>query len=223
MKVGATSFVSILAAVSVGAIDLRADSREWGDQISEALQVVERMTHLRPGQAIPVHVTRQCFVAVDTLLRQSPDGEDGEALRKLATHAEPLCQTPARSRLEQLGLLYLLMQTGIEPQVAQDSTPWPTNADEDEDLRGAVAACWNIGALSSEAQSVSVTVEFSLDMSGIPDGDVSLIRSTSADQAATDLAFQTARRAILRCGATGLDAPAGTHRLTFDPASMARR
>ncbi|MBK5928649.1 energy transducer TonB, partial [Rhodobaculum claviforme] len=93
-------------------------------------------------------------------------------------------------------------------------------------LRRAVAQCWNIGPLSTEAQAVTVTVGFRLARDATPEGDVRMIDYTGGSEAAARQAFEAARRAILRCGATGFPLPADSYdawrevEMTFNPESM---
>jgi hypothetical protein len=96
-------------------------------------------------------------------------------------------------------------------------------------LRRAVQGCWNVGALSSEALAVTVTVGFALDRTARPTGDVRLIDWTGGSQAAAERAFDTARRAIILCGRDGFPLPDDMFEvwrdveMTFNPESMRTR
>ena len=72
-----------------------------------------------------------------------------------------------------------------------------------DDLGTAIERCWNVGALSSEAQRISITIGFRLGTDGKPISDSIELRNTQGGDAATRQAFEAARRAILRCGAKG--------------------
>ena len=79
---------------------------------------------------------------------------------------------------------------------------------ERDALRVAVQQCWNVGALSSEALRVTVTVGVDMNRDGSP--DIASIRQVSAEggsDAAIRQAFEAARRAIIRCGARGFPLP----------------
>jgi hypothetical protein len=105
----------------------------------------------------------------------------------------------------------------------------PMTGSEREGFRGAVNACWNVDP-GSVAARVTVEVGFSLDQNGRVTGDVRLISANGGDQAATNTAFQAARRAILRCQTQGgYDLPAEKYGqwkdvvITFDPSGMRLR
>lgn len=64
--------------------------------------------------------------------------------------------------------------------------------------------CWNVGALSAEAQRATIAVRFEIDREGKPISDTIKLADTDAGPRPTDQAFEEARRAILRCGAIGV-------------------
>lgn len=106
----------------------------------------------------------------------------------------------------------------------------PMTAGEQDALRVAVQACWNVGALSMEALRTTVTVAVSVGQDGVPDaGSISLIGSSGGSDAATQQAFEAARRAIIRCGARGFPLPPEKFEqwrnmeLVFDPNGMRMR
>ena len=90
-----------------------------------------------------------------------------------------------------------------------------------------IAQCWNVGSLSTEALTTTIVVGMQMTEEAIP--IVSSIRMLSfsggSDRAAQQ-AFQSARRAIIRCGASGYDLPEDwidSHKeviLTFDAERM---
>uniref|UniRef100_UPI004048A31F energy transducer TonB n=1 Tax=Yoonia sp. TaxID=2212373 RepID=UPI004048A31F len=104
----------------------------------------------------------------------------------------------------------------------------PMTGSEREGFRVAVNACWNVDP-GSQAARVTLTVGFRLTQAGKVDGDVRQIAATGGDASATSIAFQAARRAILRCGASGYDLPADKYaqwkdvEITFDPSGMRLR
>ena len=104
----------------------------------------------------------------------------------------------------------------------------PMTGSERERFRVAVNACWNVDP-GSQAARVTLTVGFRLTQAGKVDGDVRQIAATGGDASATSIAFQAARRAILRCGASGYDLPADKYaqwkdvEITFDPSGMRMR
>ena len=96
---------------------------------------------------------------------------------------------------------------------------------EKDALRLAVQSCWVIDP-GSPAARVVVTVGMSLTEEGrVQEGSVELISNTEGDPAAVRTAFDSARRAILRCDAeqSGFDLPREKYsqwrnvEITFDP------
>jgi len=106
----------------------------------------------------------------------------------------------------------------------------PMTAGEQDALRVAVQACWNVGALSMEALRTTVTVAVSVGQDGVPDaGSISMVASNGESSTATQQAFEAARRAIIRCGARGFPLPPEKYdqwrnmELVFDPNGMRMR
>ena len=109
-----------------------------------------------------------------------------------------------------------------------EPTPVPTPAlspGEIDALRVAVGSCWNLGATGSEALRVVVTVGVSMTRDGRP-GNPRLVRFSGGSEAAARIAFDAARRAILRCGLEGYDLPEDRYEqwreieITFNPEEM---
>lgn len=103
----------------------------------------------------------------------------------------------------------------------------PLTNGEKDGLRVAVQACWNTGALSTEALTVTVTIGFNMTRSGQPElGSIRLLQATGSNEIAARQAYETARRAIIRCGVDGYDLPAEKYdhwrdiEMTFNPERM---
>lgn len=103
----------------------------------------------------------------------------------------------------------------------------PMTRGEKDALRVAVQACWNVGALSSAAQRVTVTLWVAMQPDGKPDAtSIRLLSSDGGDRAAVNRAYETARRAIIRCGLRGYDLPKDKYaqwreiEMTFNPERM---
>ena len=97
-----------------------------------------------------------------------------------------------------------------EPQAGQGSAPSgpPLTAGEKDGLRIAVQQCWNVGALSSDALNTTVTVYVAMQENGQPEsGSIRMLGYEGGTEAAAQQAFETARRAIIRCGSRGYDLP----------------
>ena len=94
-------------------------------------------------------------------------------------------------------------------------------------LSPAVQQCWNVGSLSSLALETTVVVALSLTQDGKPlVSSIRLVSSEGGTSASVKQAFETARRAIIRCGARGFDLPSDEYdqwkdlEMTFDPKGM---
>lgn len=113
------------------------------------------------------------------------------------------------------------------PVAAEAPAGPPMTAGEKDALRLAVQQCWNVGALSSDALQVTVTVAVTVAQSGVPDaGSVRMIGFQGGTEAAALQAYEAARRAILRCGAKGFQLPQEKYdqwreiEMEFNPSKM---
>ena len=96
------------------------------------------------------------------------------------------------------------------------------------DIRTEVGACWNVGGLSDLSMQTSLTLRFRMNENGIGPNLSSLAVIEVASPApifdetgqwskTVEHAFQSARRAIARCG-NRITLPAGEFgQITFDP------
>lgn len=105
----------------------------------------------------------------------------------------------------------------------------PMTGSEREGFRVAVNRCWNVDP-GSVAARVTIVVGFSLDQAGKVVGDVRQISADGGDASAVSTAYQSARRAILRCqNPNGYQLPADKYgqwkdvEITFDPSGMRLR
>ncbi len=103
----------------------------------------------------------------------------------------------------------------------------PMTRGEKDAMRLAVQRCWNVGALSSEALNTTVVVAVSMTKDGKPiSGSIQQLSASGGSGAATKQAYEAARRAIIRCGATGYDLPRDKYdrwrniEITFNPEKM---
>ena len=105
----------------------------------------------------------------------------------------------------------------------------PLTGDEKEAFKNQVLNCWAVN-IGSRAANVSVIL--SMDMQ--PDGKVvassmEMIGFKNGNQSDANVAFQAARRAVLRCQKAGYDLPKEKYKhwrnieLTFDPNEMHKR
>ncbi|TDT75220.1 cell division and transport-associated protein TolA [Litoreibacter halocynthiae] len=71
-----------------------------------------------------------------------------------------------------------------------------------------IQKCWNVGALGTDALAVSVVVGFQMEQNAKPIvGSIRMISSTGGSGVAVEKAYEAARRAIIRCGASGYNLP----------------
>ncbi len=103
----------------------------------------------------------------------------------------------------------------------------PLTTGEKDALRVAVQRCWNVGSLSTDALSTTVVVGFSMSEDGRPNvASINMLGSSGGSGAAARQAFETARRAIIRCGASGFPLPIEKYdqwrdiEITFNPENM---
>ncbi|MCC5990991.1 MAG: cell envelope biogenesis protein TolA [Rhodobacteraceae bacterium] len=104
------------------------------------------------------------------------------------------------------------------------------SAGQADALRLAIQQCWNIGALSTDALQVTVTLGFSMTPSAMPEaGTIRVIEASGGSEAAVSQAFEAARRAIIRCAGDGYGLPPEQYdawrdiEITFNPEGMRLR
>lgn len=100
---------------------------------------------------------------------------------------------------------------------------------ERQALRLAVQSCWVVD-VGSQASNVTVTLAMQMDRDGkVVPGSLKMVGSSGGSGAAVETAFQSARRAVLRCQKEGYDLPAAKFEqwkeieMTFNPADMRLR
>lgn len=112
------------------------------------------------------------------------------------------------------------------PTPAAPSGP-PLTVGEKDALRVAVQQCWNVGSLSTDALRTTVVVTVAMARDGRPDtGSIRMTGFEGGTEATARQAFEAARRAIIRCGASGFDLPVEKYdqwrdiEMTFNPERM---
>ena len=91
------------------------------------------------------------------------------------------------------------MKRLIFPAILAATLPSVGIASESQKLSDTIGKCWNIGFLSLNALRGDVTVSFHILESGTIDRESIKLISSSTPPERTDFAFQSARRALLRC------------------------
>lgn len=90
-------------------------------------------------------------------------------------------------------------------------------AQDGGDIRSNIGKCWNLGALSLESLSVSVTVRFAADENGkLRPNTIRLVSWSGGPKVNADRVFDTARRAIVLCAGNALR-PSAVETMRFDP------
>lgn len=144
-------------------------------------------------------------------------GAQPSAAAPPAPAADPMAEAVADAVAQAVGGASGTGGAGLAP------TGPPLTRGEKDALRLAVQSCWVIDP-GSPAARVVVTVGLSLTEEGrVQEGSIELISNTEGDPAAVRTAFDSARRAILRCGQSGFDLPREKYsqwrnvEITFDP------
>ena len=153
-----------------------------------------------------------------------------ERVVQTATPA-PDVQAPAAEESDPMAaaIAAAVAEAASAPAPAAPSGP-PLTSGQREGLRLAVQDCWNVGALSSEALRVTVTIEVQMNREGVPEqNSVRMLSNTGGSDTAIRQAYEAARRAVLRCGGSGYDLPAESYdywrtiEITFNPEDMRLR
>lgn len=202
---------------------------EDAEQPSEQETVVQE-------QAAPEETTTEIVTEAETPAG-APDTSPRPAVRPSRPVPAPQTETaqaeetPAAdttdAEAEELAALLAGGSQSSAPATATASGP-PLSGSEQEAFRLAVSSCWSVDP-GAEWARVVVTVEFDLTPEGKVDGDVRFVSATGGTDNLAQTAFQTARRAVMICGARGFNLPADKYDhwkqvvLTFDPATMRLR
>ena len=120
-----------------------------------------------------------------------------------------------------------LAEAGAQEQAETPAAPSgpPLTRGEKDALRVSVQNCWVVD-VGSRAANVTVTVGMKMTREGKVDGAISLLASEGGDDEATKVAFEAARRAVLRCQKGGYKLPIDKYEhwreieITFNPEKM---
>ncbi|MGB7319377.1 MAG: cell envelope biogenesis protein TolA [Planktotalea sp.] len=193
------------------AIDNTAQEATQPDANAE--QVIEEQSETAPEEAVTEIVTEaEQPVASAPTTSQRPKARP----RDVASSTPDTSSAVSAALSEALG----------EP-AASDAPSGPAlSAGETNALRLAVQNCWVVD-VGSQAANVTVVVGMSMDLRGkVIAGSLRLVSSSEADGAATETAYQAARRAVLRCQKEGYDLPEDKYEqwkeieMTFNPKDM---
>ena len=143
-----------------------------------------------------------------------------------APDAEPARDDAIEGAIE--GALAEALGEATAPVVAAAPSGPPLTRGEMDGLRVALADCWNVGSLSTDALATTVVLLVRMATDGRPES-VEMVSSDGTSPAATRGAYEAARRAVIRCGARGFPLPAEKYdqwreiEMTFDPSNMSIR
>ena len=202
-----------------------ANAAQGADQTSSAAAARKGVRHIGTELAGGGQVTPAALRACEGGLRR--------VLHRLGVlteaPAEPKPEPPtAEARQDAVNSALaeaLAGDPGPAEPVPQSSGP-PLTQGEQDGLRVAVSRCWNLAALSTEAAQVSVVVGMEISLDGVP-SNLRMISYRGGNDAAAQQAFETARRAVLRCQPYALPAEKYDQwrsiEMTFNPDEMRRR
>lgn len=187
----------------------------------EATEKADESEERAPDQASSEVVTEanKADSLVAPTRTSRPKGRPAKLAEQNARDADAIAEAVARAAAEAAAAATQSNRAPVGP---------PLNETEKDGLRLAVQKCWNVGSLSSDALRIKVVVGVALEKNGQPLGNtIRLIRSTPGSDDATKKAYETARRAILRCGPYTLPSEKYDHwqnvEITFNPENMRQR
>ena len=108
---------------------------------------------------------------------------------------------------------HIVIAAALKAMVEGDEAPAEPEAPvaplAEQFIRGmqlAIAECWNLGALSAASPTVVVEMELTLDGKPVPNS-IKMLGFEGGDEILVEPAFESAKRAIQRCGAQGFELP----------------
>jgi hypothetical protein len=150
--------------------------------------------------------------------------------------AAPVVETPTEDAVDPVAAA--LAAAGAVETPTPTSTPTPTpglsggqlsEGDKTGFLRQ-IGGCWNVGSMSTAAQSTIIVMTFDMSQDGKPvSGSESLESFSGGDATDADVVFRTARSALFRCVRDGYELPREQYaqwqrvELTVDPTQMRLR
>jgi len=206
-------------AVSAPEPDVEIDNtaQEASEPDANAEQVVNEQSETAPEEAATELVTE-----AEQPSASAPSGAIRPRARPRDTAAASEATQPDTSSAVNAALAEALGEPA-----ASDETSGPTlTVGETDALRLAVQNCWVVD-VGSQAANVMVVIGMSMDLRGkvVPDS-LRLVSSTGGNGVARETAFQSARRAVLRCQKEGYDLPDDKYEqwkeieMTFNPKDM---
>lgn len=188
------------------------------DSVSEAVQKPEEAT---APEAATTEIVTEAKEQVALAPKASIRPVLRPASRPAAAAAKPQATTdkPSTTSSTDAAVAEALAETAAAP-----SGPPLSQGDKDS-MRVSVQKCWVVD-VGGQSSNVTVTVGFSLDRDGKVSSGVELLSSEGGDTKAVETAYQSARRAILRCQKGGYKLPIEKYdhwrdiEITFNPEKM---
>jgi hypothetical protein len=171
----------------------------------------------RPARPEPVEEPVEEAVAEAEVVEDAPVAEEAPAEEE-----DPLAAAIAGAVADAVAT----------PDPAPASAPAgpPLSQGTRDGFRVAVGGCWNLGTTSSDAMRTTVVVAFDMEIDGRPiNASMRLLEWDGPSQAAADVMYEAARRAIIRCTGEGYDLPEESYgrwqqvELVFNPEGMRLR
>ncbi len=194
-------------------VEIDNTAQEATQPDAEAVEPVEEQTETAPEEAATEIVTEA---------EQPAASAPSTSTRPKARPREAAASAPETSSAVNAALAEALG----EPAASEAPNGPPLSAQETNALRLSVQNCWVVD-VGSQAANITVVVGMSMDLRGkVIAGSLRLVSSSEGDSTATEVAYQSARRAILRCQKDGYDLPQDKYEqwkeieMTFNPKDM---
>ncbi|UZD89664.1 energy transducer TonB [Cognatishimia activa] len=186
-------------------------------------ETIEAQEETAREEAAPEIPTEPKSGAVTSSIRPKARPSRPTPSQRPEPSSEPETNTADRESGVNDALAQALAETPATP-----SGP-PLTQGEKDALRISVQECWVVD-VGSQAANVTVTVAMSLDREGkVVGGSLRRLSASGGDENAAIAAFESARRAILRCQRGGYNLPIEKYdhwrdvEITFNPEKMRRR
>lgn len=192
----------------------------------DTAETVEAQEETARQEAAPEIPTEPKSGAVTSSVRPKARPKRPQPTERPTPNPEPSNEEP-RTANRDSGVTDALAQALSETPAAPSGPPL-TQGERDA-LRISVQNCWVVD-VGSQAANVTVTVAMSLDRDGkVVGGTLKRLSASGGDENAANVAFEAARRAILRCQRGGYKLPIEKYdhwkdvEITFNPEKMRRR
>ncbi len=209
-----------------------ADSLQPARQPDESRTATEEVQQETAPEAAAPEIVTEAETVRDAVARASPRPPSRPARPAPAADPPPDAPTPESDSLNDT-IEEAIARANEPADTTPDTTPRafgpPLTQGERDALRVAVQTCWQVD-VGSEAANITVVIGMSMDRDGkVVNGSLKLLSSEGGSGRAAEIAFQAARRAILRCQRGGYQLPVEKYdhwreiEMTFNPETMRTR